>query len=460
MTIPVSRLHEMPPGLEESAQLIADLDDCFFCGFSRLGEQNLDALRSLSATFSGTPLEERLSEAVDQFSRAQFSREAFQTMAAARAAIQGARHDAITDQLSTLFGWENAPALEHQPVEAPPEIANWLESTGQWLMEIALTGFASLDEDTVVPFDSTLRELHERPQALRIASLLTGFREELLANAPTASMEKVPSTRWADLWSRAMLHTLTLPPSYTAEPVSGVLRIIGVDLRHHSNMASFVAYGLLDDGDKTRFVRTTFSSYKVDIIIGEEIWGVFSESASPLLKAIGSEKELAVTDMPLLPTGDLLWNGQAKVGKKFNMLKESEKFFGPDADESATMPALDPLDRHPVQLAVPIYLDDYEIEFGAEADTGAVPQISLGDGSQIELDVQRISPHSELELDHIMGSKKMFGLLRMDAGTWRLQPLVETKRSKLAFTGSSANSSKSNATVSTLRERAGKLLRK
>lgn len=457
MALSINQLvEEHPDGIEASEQVLTDLDACFEHGFARLGNDHLDTLESLAATFGATPLGERLSQAVEAVGRSEFRADVFEALAAARTAVQGARHDALAAQVCETFGWQQPQPERGEPGEASAEVANWLESTREWLVELALTGFAALDEDTVVPFDATLQKLQERPEATRVAALLTGLRSEMLAHTPTSAIQTVPAARWADLWSRAMLHTFALPPAQNPEPVSGTLRVLGVDLRHHDHVVSATTYGLLDTGGDARFVRTTLTAYKVDIVVDDELWRVFPDYASTLFEAISKGKELELDGMPILPTGDLLWNDDAELGESFNMLDEAAAHFAPDADQTVIMPAHPALDRHPVQLAVPVYLDDYDIE---NAEDGS-PRIVFEDGPGLAMDLERISPYSELEIDHVLGSKKMFGLLRFDAGRWSFQPLVETKRSKLYYTGSSADTGGRASTVGTLRERAGKLLRK
>ncbi len=451
----IYKLQQLPDGVTEANDLVTDLDDAFDHGFGRIGGAHMETLRSLQASFTGTPLEEPLEEARAAVSESAFDPGVFETFAAARAGLQGARYDALMTRAKETFGWSHRSVAATEPEPFEDDVASWLESTRQWLLELAVAGFGGLDEEAIVPFDATLDQLQSTPRTFRLASLLTGFRNELLNNTPTARLPERPARRWSDLWSRAMLHAGGRPETPETRTVSGMFRPLGATLNHHENNASLTVFGLLNDGDSLQFVRTSRSGYKVDVMVGDDIWEIFSKPLGRLLDALGAGRALEIDGMTLTSTGDLRWNGDDALSVEFDMLDAAEAHFAPNAETDVKMSTLAPLDRHPLQIGWPVYLEDYE----ADRSTDGLPELVFDSGVRLPVDVDRISPYSELEIDHVLGSKRMFALLRFDGGQWSAQPLVETKRSKLYYTGMEADEERHSTVESTLRNRADKLLR-
>lgn len=451
----IYELQRHTDGVVDADGLVSDFDDALDQGFGRLGGEHVETLHSIRNTFTGTPLETRLEEAREAVSQSAFEPDVFEAFAAARASLQGARYDALVARADDVFGWQrrNFDATDAEPLS--DDVQSWLQSTRQWLLELAVAGFGGLDEETIVPFDATLDQLQSTPRTFRLASLLTGFRNEMLAQTPTARIPKRPTRRWGDLWSRAMLHAGGPPERPDTRTVSGTFRPLGVDLNHHDNNAGITVYGLLDDGESLQFVRTSRTAYKVDVVVGDDLWELFARPDDPLLEAIGRGREIELDEATLTSSGDLHWDDRAELGDEFDMLEVAEAHFAPDADSEVRMPTLAPLDRHPVQMALPMYLEDY----GVDRETDGLPEMVFESGVRLPVDVERISPYSELVVDHVLGSKRMFALLRFDGGQWSAQPLVETKRSKLYYTGMEADEDRHSTVASKLRNRADQLLR-
>lgn len=190
-------------------------------------------------------------------------------------------------------------------------------------------------------------------------------------------------------WTQAMVGALrpSLPDIPTI--VSGKLELLGLDLRHHANLVSFTAYGLLTT-DTCQLVRIALSAYKVDAIAGKEIW--LFPSAAPLLEAFAQNRALYLNDAQVLSTGDLLWHGNSEMRDKYDLMSLAAAFFTPNATKTANPCLIYPGNRHPVQLAEPIFLQDYTIQAGLI--------LSWGD-SAIPIATERISPLSEITREAI-----------------------------------------------------------
>jgi hypothetical protein len=460
----INELLDIPEGVQHAAEVIAGLDCCFVVGFGRLGPDQTRALQALERICSGTPLEQAVSAAVAAVGRNEFVERHFTALAAARAAIQGAQYDALRAQAAHALGRPDANGAVEKPEgptgEATGRVKVWQESTRHWLMELALAGFKQLEDSTLAPFAATLEQIQGEPQLTRQAALLTGFLHELLDAMPISGQPSLPVYRWADLWTRAMIGSLRPPSAPAGQKVSGTLSVLGVDLRHHGYFASFDVYALLEEAERPRVVRITLSSYKVDLIHGPEMWQCCGVNIEPPLRAISEHVTLRVRDMTLLPTGDLLWDGTADVGKPRPLLEPAAKWLAPSAASAPALPEVAPADRHPVQLAEPVYLEGYQVRDGEE------PQLSWDDGATLAVALRRMSPASELRPEHVVGSNALFGLLRFDGGQWAVQPLavrLAGKKGSEAFTGSGAYEfvrKRQGETLAVLRERASRLLRK
>jgi hypothetical protein len=453
----LKELLAVPEGVCHAAAVIAGLDRCFVVGFGRLGPEQTRSLQSLARLCSGTPLKDTVAAAVEALTRNEFVERHFAALAAARAALQGAQYDALRKHAAAALGRTPPDGAAGEPAApaVPEPVKVWQESTRHWLMEIAIAGFGQLEPQTLAPFAATLEQLQAEPLTTRLAALLTGFRHELLNAMPVSVLPAVPAYRWADLWTRAMVAALRPPALPAGTKVSGTLSPLGMDLRHHGYFVSADVYGVLDGGNEARLVRVTLSSYKVDVIRGSQTWQCFGKSAEPLLKAVSELQGLAVSDATLLPTGDLLMDGKAKVKSARAALDAAQKWLAPGA--AVPLPSVAALDRHPVQIAEPVYLESYK-----PIDEGAA--IDLGAGVTLRVATERISGTSELQPEHVADSSAMLGLLRFDGGAWAVQPLAVAGPKGSIFTGMGAaeppKAGKKKPTLVILQERASRLLRK
>jgi hypothetical protein len=457
----LKNLLTLPPGVADAAAVVAAVDRCFLVGFGRLGPEQQQALQALGRVFAGTPLAGAVDTGIAALSRNEFVERHFAVLAAARAAIQGAQYDALRAHAAKALG-RTIPAAKDTPeakTVAEGPVAVWQESARNWLMEIAIAGFQQLEHQTLAPFTQTLEHLQGEPKTTRLASILTGFQQELLNALPVSALPEIPIYRWCDLWTRSMLAAVRAPAAPAGKKVSGTLSILGVDLRRHGFFASFDAYGVLETGDGAQFVRVPRSTYKVDVLTGAEVWKCFFAKPEPLLQAISEHVALKVDGMTLLPTGDLLWDGKASAGKGYSAMEKAGTWFAADA-KSPALPAVAPADRHPIHLAEPVCLTGYKVR------SGDVAQVDCGDGAVLRLATERLSASSELAFNHVANSDALFGLLRFDGGAWSVQPLcvsVGGKKASEEYTGRNAQTvvttRKKNDTLAVLRERAGKLLR-
>ncbi len=455
-------LVEIPNGVIATAETIAALDRCFLVGFGRLGPEQNQALQSLGRIFVGTPLEKPIAAAIAAIGRNEFVDRHFAVLAAARAALQAAQYDALRAHALKALGRKisekTAAAAPPAPTDAGP-LAVWQESSRNWLMELALAGFQQLEEATLAPFVATLEHLQGEPRATRLASVLTGFLRELLEALPIASLPEVPIYRWVDLWSRAFLCSIQPLAPLAGSKVSGTLTVLGVDLRQHGYFVSFDCYALLENETK-RIVRITRSAYKVDVVVGSDLWRCFFKKSEPLLQGIAEHAVLKVTDMTLLPTGDLLWDGKATAGKAADTMALAAKLFAPGAAESVALPEVAPVDRHPVQLAELVYLTGYQFH-------DKNPTTLELEGVELPLAATRLAGASELQPEHVGDASALLGLLRFDGGHWSVQPLAiagEGKKGGTRYTGSGAldalTPKKKGDVLAILQERASRLLRK
>ncbi len=450
-----SALNQLPDGIEATLNLIDDLDQCFLAGFANLSNEHLDTLNVLQRVFTGTPLQQSVSDACNAIQSSEYVEKHFAVLACARASLHGSLFDTLQQHALVLLGRTEIVEVESENnnSEVPAHLKVWLDSVRHWLMEIALVGYARLEVATLLPFMATLESIQGEALLWRQAAILTGYFNELMGAVPIADNTAIPIYRWVDLWTQLMVGALQ--PTSLPKPklVSGNLEVLGMDLRHHANVVSFTAYGLLSHDAQTQLVRITQSAYKVDVISGEQTWLLFNDAA-PLLNAFALNQGLRLDNIPLLPTGDLLYSGQGKVVSDYNLMNKASAFFTDHATNSFVPCVVAPSARHPIQLAEPIFLSNYKVDNGS---------LSWGDGGSLAIATKRISSLSELNIETISKSSQMFGLLRFDAGQWSVQPLAVTVQKKTIFTGQNAakiiKSPPKTSVVGMLQERASRLLR-
>lgn len=454
-------LSSIPESIAHAESLLCAFDRCLVAGFARLGSEHRQTLESLGRVFTGTPLATPVGEAAEALAKSQATEDHLLAMACAREALQGARHDALVSHACAALGGALAPVTSapSEAAAASNEAATYMSSTRQWLVELALAGMAQLEAQSVVPFADTLEAMQSMPELFGLSALLTGFLDELSDNLPTSAMAEIPARRWADMWSRAMVGAWRASPQASAEAVSGTLQVLGADLRMHDHMISLVAYGQLQvKGEDTRLVRTTISAWKVDAVAGDEIWTAFGKVAgsNELLSAVADRKALTITGMPLTADGDLLWTGQAKLGKAFDPLTVADKALAPGA--GMAFPGTPALLRHPVHVAIPVALSPARYSADEHGPCAVIA------GSDVSLALPRLSAHTGISRSNADKLQRVFGLLRYDTERWQFQPLLgQDKKKNFVGVGTSIKRglkiSRRSSTLGTLQERASKLLR-
>jgi hypothetical protein len=152
-------------------------------------------------------------------------------------------------------------------IPAPPLAANRTplhDTTRHWLAELAINGLGRLNAGSITPFLPALDSLRHQAASSRLAFVLTGFVDEILAALPLSAPDEAPARRWCDLWSSAMTLSLgdTLPPA--ALRVSGQLLPLGVEVRLHAKLIGIVVHCLLLRDVAAHTVRIPWSRFKVD----------------------------------------------------------------------------------------------------------------------------------------------------------------------------------------------------
>ncbi|MFI6628515.1 hypothetical protein ACIBI7_06670 [Nonomuraea fuscirosea] len=448
-----------PAGVGAALDVVAGFDAALTHGFARIGEEPAAALAALAGALGGTPLAGRVSEAVAKVSAGSVADEHLAALAGGRAALFGAVHDALLARLDTALGRTRAT---WEPVAGESETrANLLAGCRIWLRELAIVGWRGVDHDLVASADQTIEALLAVPELRGLAVLLDGFATELRASSPIATMDRLPARRWADLWTRAMLLSQQGPWPGGGEQVSGRLLILGADVHEHATVVRVQVHAVLEPsgGAPTRLVRTSVAAAKVDTIVGPTVWRLLGGHPA-LLAALAEHRSLEITDMPLLPGGDLVWHDdRARPGEEADPFATARLQLG-----AATAAAVTPLDRHPVRIAEPVFVEGYK----SDGRT-----LTLG-GGKIAFDLDRLPSCGPLTPALLKASTACVGLLRWDGGQWSLQPLavqsVVKKEPVAAHNGDWAKGptdpkaakaeARNGDVVAVLRERAGRLLRK
>lgn len=458
--MPIADLRTVPEALAPAAELLGRLDEAFETGFGRLSSANLEALVSLGRSFHGTPIAGDLEAALAGLGRSEFLDRHFAALAVARSAVLGAMSDALVAQASAALG-RPRPELEAiapgPAQEPPPKLAVLLESVRHWLMELAIAGFANLEVGALLPFQSTLDAIMAEPALARHAALLSGFLGELLTVFPTRGKPEIPRQRWVDLWARAMVLSLAPPAATPTRAVHGELRILATDLRQHDNLAQLVVFGVfVEAGKPARVVRTGVAAFKVDVLQGDDLGGLLGEIGGKLLGALVTGQALKIDGMLLTPAGDLVWQeARATLLPAKPKLAEEAGVLA----KAALRPGHDPADRHPALIEELVWLpgDAYALA-GKEGRT-----LTIG-GQPFPLALERVPVSEDLNLGDLAGSKGMVAALRFDAGQWSLQPLaIDVGKPLAKMVGTSLAAARGKAkdgNLTTLKERAGKLLRK
>ncbi|GAA2846954.1 hypothetical protein GCM10010443_05930 [Actinoplanes cyaneus] len=449
-------LRSTPDGVAEALALVDGVDDALVHGLARIDEERAAACESLAAAFAGTPLGDRIADAVGKIIAGTVTDEHLAALAGARAALLGAAHDALQSALDTALGRSRVAA----PAATVTDSGQLLAGSRSWLRELAIAGWRGVGHELAAGAAQPVQSLLARPGTRRLAVLLDGLAAELRSAAPVATLPRVPVRRWADLWMRALLLSQEGYPGTGVTPADGRLIILGVDLHEHPTVFRAQAHALLESADGTvRLVRTSVAAAKVDTISGPSAWRMLS--AFPIFRGILAERRTAeITGMGLTIGGDLIWDeSKAAAGEPADPFAAARVRLG----AAAAMPVA-PLDRHPAALAEPVLLEGY-----GHSDGG----FDLAGGVTVALDLDRLPAAGPLTPALAAASTACLGLLRWD-GRWLLQPLAVqavVKKKPVTVHGgdwalgpAEAKAAKAEAAAGTavdvLRERAGRLLRK
>ncbi|MCI0383120.1 hypothetical protein [Streptomyces sp. CNQ085] len=457
-------LTEPVDGLDEVLTAVDAFDQALVAGLLRPQPGQAAALAGLAEAVAGTPLAARVAEAAEKTAAASAGEEHLTALAAARTALLGSVHDVLAARLQEATGRARSDETVFTP--GGQKAVNLLAAARSWLVDLARAGWQGIDHDMVSASAQVVSAMLPDPSLRRLAALLDGFAAELAASCPGATLERVPVRRWADLWSRAML--LTLPGAAdvpAAATVTGRLLPLGVDVHEHATAVQAQVHAVFEpaDGSASRLVRAAVSVPKPDTVVGAGLWQLLRPHTS-LLAAVGEGRSMHLADMPVTAEGDLLWeDGCARSGEPADAFATARVALPAAAD-----PATAPLDRHPARIAVPVLLEGYT----AQEEDGVLTFIVAR--HPLAVDTDRIPAAGPLTPEAVAASGACIGLLRWDAGTYRIQPLaVETTARKRNVTlhaggwaGGTADKAgvraekAATAAVAVLRERAGRLLRK
>lgn len=464
-------------GLDEALEVVTRLDRSLVAGLLRPAPAQAAALVTLAESVSGTPLASRVAEAADKVAAGAAGEDHLTAIAAARAALLGAVHDGLLARVDEATGRTRADWI------APPADAahapHLRAAARSWLCDLARAGWQGIDHELVAGSMQVITAMLGDLGLRRLAALLDGFAAELAASCPGAALERIPERRWADLWSRAMLLACPGDPDAAAAGTSGGyggsspgvstatgrLLPLGIDLHEHATAAQAQVHAILEPagGEPARLVRASVSAPKPDTVVGMGVWQLLRPHMS-LLAACGDGRSMDLADMPVTGEGDLLWDDQhARPGAPADAFATARAALA-----GAVTPAVAPLDRHPVRISEPVFLDGYT----TGTDDGAVTFTVAGQA--LPVDVGRLPSAGPLTPALLAASTSCIALLRWDAGAFTVQPLaVETavRRQTVAVhagawaggtkqaEGAKAEQAAAEA-VSVLRERAGRLLRR
>ncbi|MEM7132812.1 MAG: hypothetical protein AAF702_41295 [Chloroflexota bacterium] len=453
----LSLLQSLPENVQQSNELIASLDAIFSDGFARLESEHLDALSSLNHAFAATPLASNLTAVITAVSQSEFLENHFLLLAAARAALQGAQHDALLAQACQALG-RTVPELipvPDLPSQAPSgQLELWCESIRHWLMELVLAGFTNLEVESVLAFQATLADIQAEPRMVRHAALLNGLIAEILQYFPTKGVPEIPLFRWVDLWSRAFVLAAQPPEAQPAIPISGEFYPLGAHLRQSDVVVNLVIFGWLEGEEGGMLLRTNLSAFRVDVITGIELKSLFDEIGATLLTALAEQKSIFIEEILLQNTGDMLWQEKnVKLGKSIDLAALASRLHSEPPVSRWTQRAED---RHPALIHEFVYLEHYRIENEA---------IYWGELA-FPLALERIADSPDMPLADLTKGASMIALLCFDAGCWSLQPLsVLSKGKKKGAVQTQGifvqpKGKKAKSTLPQLRERASRLLRK
>ncbi|GAB2443791.1 hypothetical protein GCM10027162_44120 [Streptomyces incanus] len=452
-------------GLDEALAAVDAFDAALVAGLLRPQPDQAAGVVELADAVAGTPLAARVAEAADKTVAGAAGEDHFVALAAARAALLGSVHDALTARGTEAVGRPVAGEADPGGAGGTDHAANLLAAARSWLGDLARTGWQGIDHELVGGAAPVVTAMLPDPALRRQATLLDGFAAELAASCPGATLERIPVRRWADLWSRALLLTL---PGATGAPavdtVTGRLLPLGIDVQEHATAVQAQVHAVFEPagGGAPRLVRAAASAPKPDTVVGAGLWQLLRPHLS-LLAAVSEGRAMDLDAMPVTAEGDLVWDDtRARMGEPADSLATARVAL-PTAAAAATAP----LDRHPARISVPVLLEGYEAE---QDDDGVAFRIA---GHRLAVDTDRIPAAGPLTAEAVAASGACIALLRWDAGEFHVQPLAveKTVRKKAvavhagAWAGGTTDKAGVRAekaatgAVDALRERAGRLLR-
>ncbi|MEU7768132.1 hypothetical protein AB0B25_23850 [Nocardia sp. NPDC049190] len=450
-------LDTLPAGVSAAVDVVSAFDDGLVPGLARLGPEQTAAYTALSSALGGSPLAAPVADAVEKLGVGAIGPDELAVLAGGRAALLGAVHDALLDAFDTSLS--RTRNIWSPGDSTPGPAANVAVACRSWLQELAITGWRGVDHELVSAVDQTVEALLADPGSRRLAFLLDGLAAELRACCPVATMDRLPVRRWADLWSRALLLSWRGADSSAYRAVSGRLLPLVVDVHEHGTAVQIQTHAVLEDADgAVHRVRVSVAAAKVDTIVGPAVWQLFG--AYPrLMTALAERRCLDLAQMPLAPSGDLVWrDDHAEVGEPADPFATAHVRLA-----AATAPAVPPLDRDPVHIAEPVLIENYRI-------TGDTLEL---EGHRVALELDRLPRCGPLTPAVVTSSTACLGLIRFDAGSWSLRPLAVRAKSKGKIVEVHGGDwacgptdpkvikaqAKSGDALAVLRERAGRLLR-
>lgn len=453
-------------GLDEALAAVDAFDAALVAGLLRPRPEQAAGVVELADAVAGTPLAARVGEAADKTAAGAAGEEHFVALAAARCALLGSVHDALTARVAEAVGRPLAEEAAAAGADGADHAANLLAAARSWLCDLARAGWQGIDHELVAGAAPVVSAMLPDPALRRQATLLDGFAAELAASCPGATLERIPVRRWADLWSRALLLTV---PGATGTSVRGTatgrLLPFGVDVQEHATAVQAQVHAVFEpaDGSAPRLVRAAASAPKPDTVVGAGLWQLLRPHLS-LLTAVSEGRAMDLDAMPVTTEGDLVWDdAHARTGEPADAFTTARVAL-PTAAAAATAP----LDRHPARIAVPVLLEGYEVH---KDDDGTAFEIA---GHRLAVDTDRAPAAGPLTAEAVAASVACVALLRWDAGEFHVQPLAVEKpvRKKPvavhagAWAGGTTDKAGVRAekaatgAVDALRERAGRLLRK
>lgn len=450
-----------PSGVADALAAVDGFDRALVTGLGRLTPEQAGAIGALAGAVAASPLGAPAAEAAEKLAAGSVSDERLAALAAARAALLGAVHDAQLAAFDTASGRSREEWAESGTGQ--PAADRLLDGGRSWLRELALVGWRGLTDDSLRGVDQALAALWAEPATRRPAVLLDGLAGELRACLPLSTWERLPVRRWADLWASALLLCQPGARPAPAEPVAevdGRLLPLGAELHEHPTAVQLVVHALLEraDGQPARLVRVGVGAAKVETLTGPTLWRLLTGFPA-LLRALAERRSLTVAGLPLLAGGELTWDeSRVTLGEPADPLVTARTQLA-----AASAPAVPPLRRHPVQLAEPVLLEGYRVRDGV---------LTL-DGHALPLDLAHLPSAGPLTPQLVGASTACVGLLVWEGDGWSLRPLgvratvrrqeVEVHTGDWAQGPTDPKAAKAEARwgdpVEVLRERAGRLLR-